>query len=246
MPRAARAIAAGAIAFVLVLAIRFPARWAAAALPDSVACAHIGGTVWSGTCSGLKAAGTRLGTAQWHLRPWLLFTGKLSLDLAVRPPGGDARARVDLHPGGEIVATAVHARFGLGAGLIPALPRSIGGTAAADLPLIRFDGRRVTALQGRIEVHKITTGRGEPLGSYALLFPASSGSDSGNEPVGRLTDLGGPFSVTGTVRLTAEGYVVQGLVAARSDAPPDLTAALRYLGSPDAQGRRAFSFAGTL
>ncbi|MGH8227709.1 MAG: type II secretion system protein N [Steroidobacteraceae bacterium] len=244
MPRAARPIAAGAIAFGLVLAARFPARWAAAALPGSVACAHIGGTVWSGTCSGLEAAGTHLGTAQWHLRPWVLFTGKLSLDLAVSPPGGDARARVDLHPGGAIVATAVHARFALGAGLIPALPRSVGGTAAVDLPSIRFDGRRVTALQGRIEVRRITTGRGEPLGSYALLFPTGSGS--GNEPVGRLTDLGGPFSVTGTVHLTAEGYVVRGLVAARPGAPPDLTAALRYLGSPDAQGRRPFSFAGTL
>jgi hypothetical protein len=64
--------------------------------------------------------------------------------------------------------------------------------------------------------------------------------------VGQIRDLGGPLSVTGTLKLTRQGgYEVEGLVAARADAPPELINNMRFLGSPDATGRRPFSLSGT-
>jgi hypothetical protein len=39
--------------------------------------------------------------------------------------------------------------------------------------------------------------------------------------------------------------VVEGLVAPRADASKAVTDTLRFLGTPDAQGRRPFSLAGT-
>ncbi|MGH8286318.1 MAG: type II secretion system protein N, partial [Steroidobacteraceae bacterium] len=56
----------------------------------------------------------------------------------------------------------------------------------------------------------------------------------------------GPLNVTGSLRLTREpGFVLDGLVAARPDASPELARQLQYLGAPDAGGRRPFSIAGT-
>jgi hypothetical protein len=64
--------------------------------------------------------------------------------------------------------------------------------------------------------------------------------------VGDLTDLGGPLAVRGTLRLTNQpGYVLEGQVAARADAAPELVSNLQFLGTPDASGRRPFSIAGT-
>ena len=80
-------------------------------------------------------------------------------------------------------------------------------------------------------------------GSYSLTFPPSTGGD----PVGQLRDLGGgPLAVEGTLRLTPEpGFDLEGLVKARPTASADLAKDIQFLGSPDAQGRRPFSLAGT-
>ena len=81
------------------------------------------------------------------------------------------------------------------------------------------------------------------IGSYVITFPAA---DPSKEPVGQLRSVGGSLDVQGTLRLTrAPGVVVEGTVAARPDAPPELVKQLAYLGSPDAQGRRPFSFENT-
>ena len=62
----------------------------------------------------------------------------------------------------------------------------------------------------------------------------------------QVRSVGGVLDVQGTLRLTrAPGVVVEGTVAARPDAPPELVKQLAYLGSPDAQGRRPFSFENT-
>jgi len=59
--------------------------------------------------------------------------------------------------------------------------------------------------------------------------------------VGQLRDLGGPLAVEGSVRLLpGPGFELQGLVAPRPTASQKLADEIRYLGSPDAQGRRPF------
>ncbi len=230
-------IAAGVAAFLLVLIVRVPARWAALALPRGVACASLGGTLWSGTCGGLIAAGVPLGDLAWTLHPLRLLVGRLNVDIVLSRAGGSARGNIEISPGGAITARRVHADFALDRSLISALPPATHGSAEVDLVSLHWTGKRVTQIRGQIDVSGLTADRGEPLGNYRLSFPGGGG----DEPVGVLSDLGGPFAVQGTVHLTrAPGFVVDGLVAARPDASPDLVSELRYLGEPDAQGRRQF------
>ena len=62
----------------------------------------------------------------------------------------------------------------------------------------------------------------------------------------RIAILGGPVGVTGTLTLTGEpGYVIDGLVTVRADTAPALAAQIAILGTPDSEGRRPFSIAGT-
>ena len=242
MRRFLRVIAAGAAAFLLVLIVRFPARWAMSALPRGLACEQVAGTLWSGTCAGLIAWNTRLGDLSWTMHPLPLFAGRLDVDVALSGGGGSARARLELNPTGAVLARGVHAAFPLERRLIPELPPGTGGTAEVDLASLRWNGKRVTQIRGEIDVRDLTAERDEPLGSYRLVFPGGTG----DEPVGEANDLGGPFALRATVRLTREpGYLIEGLIAARPSAFPDLVSQLRYLGPPDAQGRRQFSVSGT-
>ncbi len=242
MRRPLGVIAAAVAAFLLVLIVRLPARWAALALPRNLACERLSGTLWSGTCAGLAAERTPIGDLAWSLHPLQLLTGRLSLDIALVRNGGTARGNVELSPTGSVTAHGVHADFAIDRGLIPELPPSTRGSAELDLVSLRWNGTRVTEIRGEIDVRDLTADRGEPLGSYRLSFPGGTG----DEPVGELTDLGGPFALQGTVQLTSEpGYLVKGLIASRPSASPDLVSELSYLGAPDAQGRRPFSVEGT-
>jgi len=101
----------------------------------------------------------------------------------------------------------------------------------------------VRQLQGRIEARNLEerSGNNTALGSYAVSFPGGSG-----DQVGTLRDLEGPLALEGTLRLTpAPGFELEGFIAARNGAPPELVNSLRFLGSPDATGRRPFSLSGT-
>ena len=230
-------------AFVLILLVRFPAQWAVGALPRDTQCEQLDGTLWAGGCSGLTTQGNRLGDLTWTLHPLRLLAGSLALDLNLTQPATSmaASAHVECSLGGTLAARNVHAHLMLDHSLFKQLPPSMHGYLDAELAALRWDGKRITALQGQIDVRGLEADQTTPLGDYRLSFPGGPG-----EPVGALKDIGGPLAVEGTLRLTPEpGYVVAGVVAARPSAPPQLAQQIRYLGSPDAEGRRPFSFAGT-
>jgi general secretion pathway protein N len=228
------------IAFLAVILAQFPARWAAAALPGGITCRDLAGTLWQGNCSGLDAYGTAVGDLDWTLHPAGALLGRLDLDLALDAGGQSIHGRVQLTPGARLSASGVKGIVPLDRQWFPQLSTLPGANADLDIASLHFDGRRLTSLVGRIDVHGVRSG-GSLLGDYRLLF--TGGAD---EPVARVSDLGGPLSVEGTLRLTREpGYVLEGRVAARPGAPPEIVKELPYLGSPDAQGRRPFSVAGT-
>jgi len=228
------------IAFLAVILVQFPARWAGAALPRNVSCRELSGTLWQGSCSGLNAYAISVGDLDWTLHPLRLLIGRLDLDLALDAAGRLTRGRVELGLGGRISAHALKGTLPLDRQWFPQLATLPGATADFDIDSLLYDGRRLADLIGRIDVHGLRSD-GTALGDYRLLF-----AGGGDDPVARLSDLGGPFSVEGTLKLTREpGYVLEGRVAARPGAPPDTVQALRFLGSPDAQGRRPFSVAGT-
>ena len=234
--------AAGTAAFLLGVIVRFPASWIHSMLPRAVACRELTGTVWSGACTTLQAEGTVLGDVRWTVRPLRLLAGKLSVEVSLSRAQGAARARLEIGPSGTLTVRNLRAVLALDHDWLAALPPAARGTLEARFASLSVRRARITGLSGELDVRDLSMVPGQPLGAYRIAFP---GAASG-PPTGTLSDLGGPFAVAGTVQLTpGPGYVVTGLIAARSSAPPDLAAQLRYLGTPDAEGRRPFSVAGT-
>jgi hypothetical protein len=233
---------AAAAAFAVILVSRLPASWV---VPRTgiVACAGADGSVWSGSCNGVTVERFALGDLTWDAAPLKLLTGTLAAHvvLAHGPVSGSADMAYGV--GGSLSLRSLVADLKLDPRLIPHLPPQLRGSVHTELALVRLEHGRLAELKGRIEAHDLTqrTGHVTPLGSYALSFPGG-----GTEPVGTLVDLGGPLAVEGTLRLTPEpGYVLEGRVAARADAAPELLSNLQFLGSPDPSGRRPFSIAGT-
>ena len=229
------------VAFALVLLARLPASWV---LPTrgSFTCQSIEGTLWSGGCGSLTVARNPVGDLTWDLHPVRLLAGKLAAHVTLVREGAGATADVELGLGGRVSARNVKADLPLDPKLLPALPATLRGQAHLDLALARLQGGTLRELRGTLEAHDLVdqAGNKTALGSYSVTF------SGGEPPVGQLKDLGGPLAVEGTIRLTPEGgFEVQGLVAPRPGAAPELLDNLRFLGSPDASGRRAFALSGT-
>lgn len=230
-----------AAAFAVILVSRLPASWL---VPRSgiLACTSPDGTLWSGSCSGLSVDRMPFGDLSWGVAPLRLLTGTLAAHVVARGPVTGS-ADVAYGIGGSVSLRNVVTDFRLDPRQIPHLPPQLRGNVHTDLALVRLEHGRIAELKGRIEAHDLSqrTGHVTPLGNYALTFPGG-----GTEPVGTLVDLGGPLAVRGTLRLTNQpGYVLEGQVAARADAAPELVGNLQFLGSPDTEGRRPFSIAGT-
>jgi general secretion pathway protein N len=234
------------LAFAAILLVRLPVQWVAGFIPQGVSCAQLAGTVWNGMCSGLVAQGAQVGTVVWQLHPAALLSGKVAAHVELTRDSHFVRADVEAESGGKITARNLTADLPLDPTLIPQLPRSLAGSVTTNLLLIRVDKSTITAVQGQFEAHDLVHSEGGKryaLGSYSLSFPAA---DAASEPVGQLKSLQGPLDVRGTMRLTREpGWVLEGLVAAGPDTPPQLAQQLAYLGAPDAQGKRQFSLEGT-
>ncbi|MFO7276420.1 MAG: type II secretion system protein N [Pseudomonadota bacterium] len=250
MRRWLRVGAVVAVAFLIVLIVRFPASWAAALLPGSLACHGAAGTVWRGACTSFalndasRPNPTSLGALSWRLKPLRLFTGTLAAGVTLQPPAGRVSADVEVSAGGSITARNLTASLRLDPQLLPLVPAALQGVVQADLQRLEVDDGAITDVAGRIELRDVQQS-GNRLGSYLIVFPEVAAP---GDPTGELRDTGGPFAFQGTVKFVREpepGYVIEGLIAARADAPPELAQRLQFLGTPDAQGRRPFSFSGS-
>ena len=233
---------AAAAAFAVILVSRLPASWV---VPRSgaLACEGPDGSVWNGSCSNLSVERFALGELTWEVTPLRLLTGELAAHVALAHGPLTGSADIARGLGGSLTLHNLSADLRLDPRQIPRTPPQLRGALHTELSLVRIEHGRLAEIRGRVEAHDLTqrTGRVTPLGSYAVTFPGG-----GTEPTGTLEDLGGPLAVRGTLRLTGQpGYVLDGVVAARESAAPELAQDLQFLGSPDASGRRPFSIAGT-
>jgi hypothetical protein len=239
------AVLAG-LAFALIVIARFPAVWAAGALPQWLSCDEVSGTVWNGGCTGLTLRHQELlGDLSWQLHPIRLLAARLAAHVQLTQGPAFLNGDLEWGLGQRLHGRDIHASFDLNPALVPALPANLSGSARADLAYIEMQGNRLTDVRGRIEVHDLVQHHGAPtpLGSYTLTFPGAAG---GGEIAGELKDSGGPLALEGTLRMTPEpGFLLDGKVASRASVAPELARQLQILGSPDAQGRRSFSIANT-
>jgi hypothetical protein len=213
-------------------------------MPDpksGMACSEVDGSVWNGTCTGLTVQQQPVGDLTWEVHAMRLFAGKINADVVVTRPTGSIRGNVESGFDKKIVARDLLVDLPVDQELASALPpnlRGLRGKIHAQLAYLRVDGQIIRAIEGIVEIHDLSDGD-QKWGSYSVTFPPPTTGD----PVGQLKDLGsGPLAVEGALKLTpAPGFDLHGLVAARPSASADLVQNLRFLGSPDAQGRREFS-----
>ncbi|HVN45423.1 MAG TPA: type II secretion system protein N [Steroidobacteraceae bacterium] len=232
-----------AIAFVAILLLRLPAAWILPVRGAQWSCASIDGSLWSGGCAGLTVNGLGLGDLTWDLQPLRLLLGRAAAHVTLAHGPAEAAGDLEAGLGGHLTARHLTADLPLDPRFVPALPANLHGHAHCDLALLEVQRGVIRRVQGRIEARDLEerSGNNTPLGSYVASFPGGSG-----EPVATLRDLDGPLALEGTLRLTsAPGFELEGVIAARRGAPPELVNSLRFLGSPDATGRRPFSLSGT-
>jgi hypothetical protein len=241
--RALRIAAAALVAFIVIVLARFPAKWVAPLLPENIHCDQIAGSLWSGTCLGLVARGAAAGDIKWDLHALKLFTGKLGMGLEWSRGTASAKGDFTVSLGGVMAGERITANLPLDSNLLPWVPPSFRGSASANLAALQIKGRTVQVLEGQVDARGIGNG-GTNFGDFRITFPAAQGKAP---PTGAVVDSGnGPLTVAAQVKLTPEpGYEIEGRVAAKPGAPPALARQIEFLGSPDPQGMRPFSFAGT-
>jgi hypothetical protein len=240
-----RAIILAVIAFALVLIVRFPARWLGPLLPRGLHCQALSGSAWHGSCVGLSGTGGSQGDLTWDLQLLQLLRARLGLQLDLENQGSYVRGEVAFSLGGGVHGRDVTLDLPLTSALVSSLPAGAHAHLLGQLARIEWTGKYLSELQGEVQIQDLVGSQGQAFGSYQVTF-TPAGSDNSDLPTGEVHDRGGALQLDATLQLTHDpGYLVQGHVAARPSASADINDTLKYLGTPDASGRRPFSLQGT-
>lgn len=244
--RAGKAWLLGLAAFLLALLIVLPARWVAAALPDTVQCAGWSGSVWRGQCRELALSDgqkvvMRLSTLQWRLKPATLLRLRLRAQFHSTWPQGETAGEVTVAAGGAIQVRDMNGRSELDRRFFGAMPQGWHGQVdIRGFDLDWHDGI-IGRLGGELLVSNLLDARGTKLGSYRLAFTPSDAPPF----TGQLSDAGGPMEVAADLQLTADqNWTLEGRMRVRDAANTTLNRTLDMLSAPDASGWRRLSAAG--
>lgn len=239
----------GVLAFLVLLVATLPARVLLDRIPN-VEATGVGGSIWSGHAEMLSVQGFALGRTQWHLFALPLLRGRLEVDATISPLDGNGSARCVIGLSQSVRCSRVMANLPLQFLPVNSLPQGWTGRINANFTQLDIERGWPTGARGQLEVLDLARpagGKASAFGSYRLVLPAPDVGAGDGALIGALQDAGGPLNVIGTLRLSPDRtYTIDGHVAARNDAPPDIARSLEYLGTPDAQGRREFSLAGSL
>jgi general secretion pathway protein N len=234
-----------AVLFALTVLVRAPASWLTGALPASIECQDPAGSMWSGGCGQLKVAGAALSDVRWQLHPWALLGGHLELAVQSADARAPAAGTIALGFGGHRAVEELHADLPIDTGFLPLFPTGWSGRVQLALSRLEFASGRLAAIHGTVTARALAQIRPTmPFGSYELHFADAPRADGAISAA--LRDVGGPLAVAGTLVIrNGSEYVLAGTVAARAEANAELAKDIEFLGSPDAQGRRQFSLAGS-
>lgn len=245
MPSARRLIAVGAAALVAGLVATFPARiayqWFA---PDGLALSGISGSIWNGSAAQGSAGGLYLSELTWRFRPLLLFRLRAGYVISARLPSGFVETHVAFGPGARVylddLATAIP--LGYFNALVPVA--GVEGDMSVQFRRLTIaEGFPVTA-DGTVNISGLVLRALAPsaLGDFRAVFQTDDGVISAV-----VEDVSGVLDVNGSLVLQRDRtYAFVGQVAPGPDAPAAVVEQLRFLGSPDEQGRREFRFEGSL
>ena len=241
--------ALGVGAYLLFAIVTLPAQIALSRLESfGVRAAGVSGTVWNGRTQVLTVNGVHLGGVEWDLHVLTLFAARLNADVRVKRNDGFLQTELSATPSGRLHFEGLTGSLPLTALPPNAVRGGWTGTVNLKLASLVLDKNWPVSAEGTVEAIDVTGPSSKPvnLGSYKTTFPAGASEDG--SLTGALTDIGGPLQITGTVQLKAadRSYHIDGMIAARPDAPRDVVNTLQFLGPPDEQGRRPFGTEGTM
>ena len=246
-------IAALAVAcFVWFTIAALPARVGFRLLtPDSVSGFGISGTVWNGSAKIINVGGQQLRNTEWDLALSQLFLGRLGAQLKTRWNGGYAEGFGTVSVFGKITLENSQTSADLAAmQSLLSLPE-LGGQVSLQIQELEVVDNWPTRLVGSGEIRNLSSpmmGRGSAavIGDISVVFDTSTETDT-EAITGKISDIGGPIELTGTLLLTRpSNYSLKTRVKARSEAPDTLRRNLEFLGKPEADGTRIFQIAGSI
>ncbi|HUO80866.1 MAG TPA: type II secretion system protein N [Steroidobacteraceae bacterium] len=234
----------GVLVFVAVGVATLPASLLVDRLPPDLKVEGVSGSVWSGGADSIRLRGTPLGGFSWSAEPAALLTGELAFRIAVTRPDGYVRGRIGATIGGALTGRELELELPLTA-LHPGSQKDWQGQLHGKVQSVRLEKGWPVALVGAFQMTGLTPPASElPIGDYALEFDGRA--DTPSQLVGRVRDLAAPLVVRAQLVLKRDrSYTLAGEVTPRPDTPPDISRAVRFLGAPDAAGRRTFEITGT-
>jgi general secretion pathway protein N len=220
-------------------------------VPPPVALNGIQGTVWSGSAASGTIGGQPVQDVRWHVRPWMLLTGRVVANVEARLADGflntgitASTTRVQFNDlrGGTSLATL--------ATMLPV--RGMRGQASVALSSLEIENGWPVRILGELKLAALeippfgSNGNSNlvPLGDYTVTF----GEAPARSIAARFVDNGGPLEVAGTLVVSAaREYTFDALIKPRNAAPQQLVDGLNVMtADPDADGRRRLTLTGSL
>jgi general secretion pathway protein N len=236
-------LAAGILAFLLIVIANIPASLAGRWIPGNIHVAALNGTMWHGEALSVQAGAIDIERLEWRLHPLALLTGRFAARIEASTAPDRLTAEISLDRSGKIEAHAVAAELDAASFAGRALPTGWSGPFAVHLDELVIENRWVTKIRGGAESGVLS---GPPavkpyLGSYRLTF--GDDADAAPEELrGHFQDTGGPIEISGEARLYRDRRaIVSGWVRARPDAPQVVVDDIAKLPESDPQGRKRFS-----
>lgn len=246
-----RLIGLAAATFLVFLIALLPARTVFALfMPDSVQGFGVDGSLWNGSARIINVSGQQLRNTEWDLALSKVLLGQLGGDIKTRWGGGFAEGNASVGLTGAVRLS--DAQVGLNATMLSSLGiPDIGGQISLQIGQLVLQDNWPTELTGRGEIRNLSSplmgsGASDLIGNVAIEFDTATETEA-DTVTGRITDIGGPLEIRGTLILTPPGnYDLDTRIKARSSAPKALRDNLKFLGTPEADGSHIFKLAGSI
>ena len=240
-----RLLAAGVAVLVIGLVLGFPARVAYQGFaPSQVSLSGISGSVWNGAAAQGSVAGLFLSNITWSFRPSSLLRLKAGYTVTARLPSGFLETGVAVGAGNSVRFDDLSATVPLSSLPDSLLPTTgLGGDLNLRFTTLVLNEGVPAQAEGTLGVSGLVLRALSPttLGDFRAQLHTEGGIIKGT-----VEDVNGVLDLDGSLEIDDRAFSFIGHVAAGPNAPPAVNEQLRYLGSPDQQGRREFRFEGDL
>lgn len=224
---------------VLMLPARVVYEWFA---PPNIKLADISGTVWRGNAARAEINGFYLSGLEWRGKPLALVKGQAAYGIDTSLAAGDLKGDVGISVGGTILLHDISASIPLQALEIPTGLRGLRGDLTINAERIVVENGIPTAVNGEAEVSGLVVPliHNASIGGYRLeFFTQDNGVMASVEDTDGVVDLAGSLEV-----FPDRNYRFIGLVAPKSNTPPQLRQQLEFLGTPNDRGQREIRLEG--